>query len=683
MTLDGSYKKLKDLTLSDHLILPILNKTDESYPKLKLDNVTDSKTKLISEGVLIERFSEFCRFFGFMLGDGWLDKSNKTVCFSIGDRTDKSDKYVEFIKSIDCSYRITNEGTTSANCVIHSVYLYNLLSQLDFKTGTNNKIVPDWLWSCSLKTKQEFLLGFADADGCDLEKSKQQVCGINQKLLKDFREISLSVGFSTTNIWKSQKREDCNPVFTFSFCPESRDYKKINEDYAIEKVRSITELEKEEVYDIQVDSELSNFVADGIVVHNSMIEPARRIWKQLSLIEDAMLIHRVMRAPQKRIFKVDVGNISPNEVDNHMKKYINGVKKTPYMDERTGDYNLKFNLQNMTEDYFLPVRGGDSGTEITDLAGMQWDGIDDVNYIKNKMFAALKVPKAFLNFDEGTSGKATLSAEDLRFARTISRIQKIIVSELKKIAMIHLYTQGYKDEELVNFELSLTNPSTIFEQEKISIWSEKVNLAKDMMENKLFSKKWIYQNVFNLSGDDIESERDSIVDDLKQSYRAKQIEEEGNDPAVSSGDTGGEDTTGSEDMPSDLPGDMGGDTGGDTGGGEASADSGGMPDLPPLEEMVNLVEDDKEIPTEEDFKKWGKEGGLTGGGRPKGNQHRFNTKNHPLGADWNGHKENKKPLNFDGSVRKRTTIDSMEKQLNELDKFINSIDKTLLKEDKK
>jgi hypothetical protein len=272
----------------------------------------------------------------------------------------------------------------------------------------------------------------------------------------------------------------------------------------------------------------SNFLPYG----KSMLEGARRVWKQLSLMEDAMLIHRIMRAPEKRIFKVDIGNIPPNEVDNHMERIMTQMKKTPYLDQQTGDYNLRFNLQNMVEDFFLPVRGSDSGTSIDNLPGLEWTGTDDIEYLRNKMMAALKIPKAFLGYDESLSGKATLAAEDIRFARTIQRIQRIIVSELNKIAVIHLYSQGYRDESLVDFTLELTNPSTIFEKEKIDVWKSKVEVSKDMQENKFFSKKWIYENVFGLSDQDMIDLQKQLVDDAKGTYRFKQIEEDGNDPAI-------------------------------------------------------------------------------------------------------------------------------------------------------
>ena len=272
----------------------------------------------------------------------------------------------------------------------------------------------------------------------------------------------------------------------------------------------------------------SNFLPYG----RSLLEGARKTWKQLTLMEDAMMIHRIMRAPEKRIFKIDIGNIPPGEVDTYMRNIIDQMKKTPYKDESTGDYNLKFNLQNMLEDFYLPVRGGQSGTEINSLSGMEFGGIDDVEYLKNRMLAALKVPKTFIGYDEGISGKATLAQQDIRFARSVERIQQIVLSELTKIAIIHLYSQGYTDADLVNFSIQLTNPSVIYDQEKANLWSEKIRLANDLKDSKLISQKWIYENIFNMSEQEWQKEQYGVINDLKLGFRQEQIQNEGNDPSV-------------------------------------------------------------------------------------------------------------------------------------------------------
>jgi hypothetical protein len=262
----------------------------------------------------------------------------------------------------------------------------------------------------------------------------------------------------------------------------------------------------------------------------SYLEPGRRLFKQYVLMEDAMLIHRIARAPEKRIFYINVGNIPPQEVDAFMQKTINTMKKTPLMDEKTGEYNLKYNMQNLLEDFYIPVRGNDTATKIDTTKGLEYNGIEDVAYLRDKLFAALKVPKAFMGYEKDLTGKATLAAEDIRFARTIDRIQRILLSELYKIALVHLYSQGYDGEQLTNFELKLTTPSIIAEQEKVALLKEKVALAKDMLDTKIIPSDWIYDNVFQFSQDQYDEYRDLIIQDQKRAFRNQQIAEEGNDP---------------------------------------------------------------------------------------------------------------------------------------------------------
>jgi hypothetical protein len=262
----------------------------------------------------------------------------------------------------------------------------------------------------------------------------------------------------------------------------------------------------------------------------SYIEPARKLFKQYTLMEDAMLIHRIARAPEKRIFYMNVGSIPPNEIDAFMQKTISSMKRTPYVDSKTGEYNLKYNMQNMMEDFYIPIRGNDTTTKIETTKGLDYDGIQDVEYLRDKLFAALKIPKAFLGYDETTEGKATLAAEDIRFARTIERLQRIMVSELNKIALVHLYAQGYRDEALTNFEISMQTPSIIFEQEKIELMKSKTELATSLLENNLLPTDWIYDNIFHLSEDQYDEYRDLQREDAKRKFRLTQIESEGNDP---------------------------------------------------------------------------------------------------------------------------------------------------------
>ena len=344
---------------------------------------------------------------------------------------------------------------------------------------------------------------------------------------------------SAYEISRLEDHDPTNPKLVQYEIGESGKQNDLKESYEIAHFRNLSD---------------TNYLPYG----KSYLEGARRVWKQLTLMEDAMLIHRIMRAPEKRVFKMDIGNIPPNEVENFMQQVINKMKKTPVIDQTTGDYNLRYNIESVTEDYFLPVRGGDSGTEIDTLPGLQNDNaVEDIEYLRNKLMAALKVPKAFMGYEESVGSKATLAAEDVRFARTIERIQKIICAELNKIAIVHLYTQGFSDAELINFELELTNPSMIHEQEKMELLTQQVQVSNDIMDNKLFSRNWVWDNIFDLNEGQKATIFNEIIDDKKQQYRMEQIEQEGNDPAESGVKDGAD--TDEDDFTMARKGDWGGD----------------------------------------------------------------------------------------------------------------------------
>lgn len=274
----------------------------------------------------------------------------------------------------------------------------------------------------------------------------------------------------------------------------------------------------------------TNFLPYG----KSIVENCRKDFKMLMMMEEAMMLHRIMRAPTKRMFKIDIGSIAPDGVDSYIEDIVNSVKKVPYIDESTGDYNLKFNLQNMMEDFYLPVRGGDSGTTIETLDGLSNEGqIDDIEYFRSKIFASVKIPKAYMGYDEETDGKALLSAQDMRFSTTINRIQKIFVAELYKIANIHLLTQGFSASDVLDFELKMPNSSIIFQRQKVDLLNEQLNAVSAIIEKKLFSREYIYQNIFKMAPDEWKADQDRIIEDLKRSFREEQISSEGNDPKTS------------------------------------------------------------------------------------------------------------------------------------------------------
>jgi intein/homing endonuclease len=948
------YKQIKELIAGDYLctyknidfnlINPRLNKT-----KLTL-NSHDWKCDLTPYDTFPNEVTpEFARFFGFMLGDGWENETNHSIGFARGIRNDRNEYYESLLSKFSGKKELSRLNNTSSNVSNHGVTVNSkifkhLMNINGFNGKSYSKRLPNWIWESDEETQLSLIKGLMDADGYIFtdkgDVNSYNLTLNNKELLKDIKTLLDRLKIKTGKIRPRKFTGKCiikgveynaKQAYDFTFYLDGKrkqqyeKYNIINPKHNIElfRIKSIIEELPEETYDIQVDKN-SNFIADGIIIHNSYIEPARKTYKAYILMKDAMLLHRISRAPEKRVFYVDIGNLPPNEVDGYMEKIKNKMKKTPFIDHNTGEYNLRYNQMNVMEDFYIPQRGSNSNTKIDTLKGLEYNAIDDVNFLRDEMLAALKIPKAFFGFEKdlcispdtkiplldgrtipvndlineynngkknyvysidektnnivpgeiewagftrmntqtvkvwldngeyiqctpdhlfltrigewkeaqhliegeslmplylqksvekkingyyevyhpstgkyemvhrlvanyynkkqpgmiihhsdcnklnnnpenldgsmdfwqhrkwhiehsmlchtneanikrtlthkklmenkdyailkrqtakqnstklvewikengasrkgfvknktsicvgcgviinnksvdvnkrsniycnkickqsnwktkyknidideftkvsstcknftelrnafnikdsstltklfkyheidksqfiiknmvsahknsqfmsqlpetnkfyeehkseyknhkvfkiewvdelidtcdltikkyhnfGTaagviihnSGKATLAAEDIRFARTVERIQRIILSELYKMALVHLYVQGYDGAALNNFELSLTTPSIIYEQEKVALWKEKISLAKDMIDTKLIPSDWIYDNVFQFSEDQYDELRDLTIEDMKRIFRLTQLENEGNDPAKS------------------------------------------------------------------------------------------------------------------------------------------------------
>ena len=325
----------------------------------------------------------------------------------------------------------------------------------------------------------------------------------------------------------------------------------------------------------------------------SALEPARRIWRQLTLMEDAMMAYRIVRAPERRVFKIDVGGIAPQDVEQYMQKIMTQMKRHQVVDANSGRVDLRYNPLSVEEDYFIPIRGGSSATDIVNLAGGAMTAtIEDVKYLRDKLFSALKVPQSYLSMGEGaTEDKTTLAQKDIRFARTIQRLQRVVISELEKVGIIHLYTLGYRGDDLINFKLSLNNPSKIAEMQELEHWKTKFDIAGAATEG-YFSRRWVSENLLGLSEDEfIRMQREMYHDKkfLASLEAASQPPEEGG------GDLGGDvgDLGGDEGGLGDLGGDDAlGDLGGDTPAAEPAADEGGGEDDILLAEPPGKRDDD-------------------------------------------------------------------------------------------
>jgi intein/homing endonuclease len=654
------YKKAKDISMSDLLIISTnKQKTGSSIIKTNKNFITEhNKNGWRNDSNSLPDFfdEEFAKFFGFMIGDGWVSKDNKSVYFATGVLQSQNEYYANLLSKYSNKECIVTEATENSGGQIHvnSRMLSEFLVQNGFIGNARTKRVPNWVFESSDDIKLSFIRGMVDADGSIFTDkwniNRYSIELNNKKLVEDIKSLLGTMNIKCSNVSTrgfdgrtTIRGIDCNRVkshyiYFYLDAEKKSGFKKygnVSDDgHIYEPVKKIEYIGEQETFDIQVQSNNSNFIANGIVVHNSMLEGARKLYKQLVLMEDAMLIHRIMRAPEKRVFKVDIGNIPPAEVDQYMQNIIDKMKKVPVVNEQTGQYNLRYNMQNILEDFYLPVRGGQAGTSIETLPGLQYQAIEDVEYLKSKIFAALKIPKAYLGYDESLEGKATLATLDIRFARTIERIQRIVISELTKIAIVHLYAQGYENADLVNFELSLTGPSIVYEQEKIALMKEKVDLAGSLIEKKLLSMKTIYADIFNLSDDEAEMEKNNILEDIKHAFRQKQIESEGNDPMITKESFG---------TPHDL----------------ATMNIYGGKKIRPI--------NDVEVP----------EGGWPGAGRPPEHGSTYGTDASNFGRDATGRKDIGKSLKVDLSPKHNYRGSAIRNENQDVNKQISDIVRTM------
>tara|TARA_B100000700_G_scaffold181313_1_gene200003 strand:+ start:1025 stop:3088 length:2064 start_codon:yes stop_codon:yes gene_type:complete len=365
-----------------------------------------------------------------------------------------------------------------------------------------------------------------------------------KKILEDLFFDTLNVEFNLT-AWA---RNLCKYGDFFLFNDVSPDHGVINV-YPM----PVNEVEREEGYDpndplavrfrwvtegnqVLENWQVSHFRLLGndafLPYGSSVLEPARRIWRQLILAEDAMLVYRVVRSPERRVFYIDVGNVPPEEIGNYMEQVQTSLKRSQVVNKESGRVDLRYNPLSVDEDYYLPVRGAESGTRIDTLAGGQnTTAVEDVEYIQKKLFAALKIPKAYLGYDEGLGAKATLSQEDIRFSRTINRIQRTILSELNKVAIIHLYSHGYDGEDLLDFDLQLSNPSTVAQQQKLELFRTRFEIAATPPEG-LVDRNFLRKNILNLTDKEIEGLEEGKFEDRKIDLEIEAVtlpSEEGDD----------------------------------------------------------------------------------------------------------------------------------------------------------
>lgn len=457
--------------------------------------------------------ASFCRLFGFMLGDGWV--RDNEVGFALGEHDAINARYERMFDEMGLG-----SSRSGGSCTVHSRVLAEVFQRFGWVGGAHHKRVPSWVFVLPEELRAEFVRGFVDADGWETHQGPEPYFHIelcNEALLRDLKNLVDGLGWTSGNI-RSRKREErpviggreinTGPSYQLYF----REAPLAAGDFASEEVVSIEPDGEELVYDIEVADREHNFVADGLVVHNSVLEAARWIWKRLMLLEDSALLYRLTRAPERFAFYVDVGNLPPAEALAYVNRVRQQYKKRRFVNPTTGKLDFSFDALSQDEDFFLPTRQGQEGTRIDVLSGPQWQHMDDIEYFQGKMFSAIKIPKAYLQQDDNTA-RAVLSSEDVRFARTVLRIQRELRNGLGKVCRVHMAALGM-DPQAYDYEVHMTVPSSIYELAQLEVRNAQADLASRMRE--FVSLEWIYKEVFDLSDDAIKliyQQRESDVRD--------------------------------------------------------------------------------------------------------------------------------------------------------------------------
>ena len=661
---DFIYKNVCDLKIGDLLVL---NKNEHTNKTILINKSKSNENKngwfnnieLIPDTVT----EEFAQLFGFLIGDGWLTTDNSKVEFALGTDVETNEYYISLLEKFSGCKMITN----NKQATLHSKMLKTILERMGFSGKSYEKRIPNWVFEMDTILQKAFVAGLMDADGWATRD--QWVVGLhielnNKELIEDLKILLQRIGYKSGSIRSRLRKEPIiegrqiktvreSHMITFydSYLTQMKKYEFKNrktDNFILEPIQSIESIGEFETYDIYVKNENHNFYANNIIVHNSILEKARRIWKQCVhedtlvwtesgykkikeltindiiysydfinknlvktkindvwetgvketfllrsrynnikltdnhpilifngetysyktlneinigkdylvtplndvkhekiisyesigmesvwdlttenelhnfigdgivvhnciLAEDSMLVYRVTRAPERRVYKIYVGNIDDADVPAYVNEIADRFKRTPIVDSQTGQMDLRFNQLSNDQDFFIPVRSEDAPNPIETLPGASnLSDIADIEYLRNNLFTALRIPKPFLGFDEASGEGKNLALQDIRFSRTVNRVQQSMLQELNKIAIIHLYLLGFEDD-LDNFSLTLNNPSTQAEMLKVEHLQQKITLLKDAVSdtgNGFGTMSWTraHREILGWSNDEIKKD---------------------------------------------------------------------------------------------------------------------------------------------------------------------------------
>lgn len=471
---------------------------------------------------------DFARLFGFLIGNGFASERKfekdgrecfvRTVGFSAGDNEEINEKYRVLFENFFGHAGFVRDKRSQHGCVgyyyVSSKKLYEFMVLNGFIPGAHNKRVPEWVFRSPVSVRQAFLDGLADADGytedCNVSTERNRVrhkrvvlemC--NKDLVEDVRDLAMQLGFRVGSV-RSRVREGGRSIDDDRFVlGDARSYTvewSYDRQPISEVLNSVESVDVDDIWDIGVESDEHNFVANGVVVHNT-------------------------RAPGRYAFYVDTGDLPPREAMALVKKVKRAYKKKSLLDPATGNLDFRYNPLSPHEDFFIPTRGGKESTRIEVMSGPDVQMMDDVEYFQGKLVAATKVPKSYMGLGESADETSkSLSQADVRFARACMRVQREFIMGVRKIIRVHLAALNI-DPESAMWTIKMTVPSAIFEMQQIEILNAQAALASSMTE--WTSKPWILQHIFHFSEDDaafISRDKDDESDDMAKKEAGTQAD---------------------------------------------------------------------------------------------------------------------------------------------------------------
>jgi intein/homing endonuclease len=514
--LRGHYRGIK---YNDYLIL--MDEFDLSLDDIDIFYSNNSSKSLLTKKLEYTIDEDFCKFYGFMLGDGWVNFENNNIGFALGIYDEQNKYYIDLISKLseNKNYIITKrEGTLSSSLTLYCNEFSNIIKKLEFNSGFDNKYIPKWVFDLPVKYKLSFIRGLFDADGCD---NWYTFSSSNLRLITDLQNLAKQCNLSVGNKIMIDNRK----LKGLSLNNENEYFKNVNTSYKLylnlnkeyktlksNKIIEITKFNESNVYDIEIDHKTHNFIAENIVVHNCI------------LAEDAMLSYRILRAGDKRIYGVDVGNMATEDILPYVEEFAKSMKRKAVVNPQNANIDYRFNIMGNDEDLFLPRRNGNTATMVETLEGANnLDKIQDIEYFRDLLFTGLGIPKPFLGYQATAGDGKNVTQLDMRFSKKVNRIQQAMIQELSNMAMIHLYLLGLEDE-FDNFELSLSPPSTQADILKIELSQSKVSLYNDMTlpsDNGVAPTSHTYakMSIFNWS-------EEEIIKDLERQYMERIVTQE-------------------------------------------------------------------------------------------------------------------------------------------------------------